>query len=505
MRSRSTSLLLLFLATLLAGVFYVHEIELRPLHSDEAVNHFFVEKILRTGFYRYSHKNYHGPLYFYSLLPARYLFGDTISALRLPSILCTLLIFPALLFFRGFCRNSFFVYAAVLIISSPSLVFFSRYAIHEPLFVLCSLLFAASCFSWSQRLNAKSLFAASIATALLICTKETFVVAGFSVLLALLSCCWDRLPSIFNFLRTSLKHLWFATLLACLLIAFVYTAGFYWLEGLHELVFGIPQWIARGSGDVGHHKDTLYYLRDILLRAEPGLLAAIIISAVVLTVNWKKFPRHDANFSDQRLSIFLFVWMLSTTTIYSLIPYKTAWLVINISLPSILFVAHSLSRIEVLGPRYTRFTKILVALLFLCSMYFNLTFNYRTMPLLGGTLGNKLEFQEQNPFRYVHTLDVFFRLEGKIRREMESRPDAQLLIAMSGYWPLPFYIRDLKKRIRYVTTEDPGAYELTYDLILTKSDSPWRPEGWRRYVYRITRYKRVALYVRETHDHEETG
>lgn len=485
------------LASLLVGIFFFHELELRPLHNDEAVNHYFLQKILREGIYHYSHKNYHGPLYFYSLLPAHYIFGDTITALRVPSIFFTLCLLPALYLFKGFTRSSFFVYATLLILSSASLVFFGRYAIHEPLFLLCSLCFAASCFGFTQRLTAKSLYLASASTALLICVKETFVVVGFSVLLALLASNYQRFGDIGRFIRSAYTQLFKAVLLALFIISFVYSAAFQWLPGIKELVFGIPQWIARGSDDVGHHKAPLYYLEDVLFRTEAGLLVAVALCLLLIPFTWRKLPRFDAESSDKRLFVFLATWTLSTIAIYSLIPYKTPWLVINISLPCILLVAHALSQVESLGGNYKRFSQLSCLLLFLSSLSLSINYNYRSMPLLGGDLGNRLAFQNENPFRYVHTLDVFSGLESKIRKEMEGNPEARFLIAMSGYWPLPFYIREFRERVRYLDTEDPGAYAPNYELIMTKSNSPWRPEGWQRRVYRITKYKSVALYLRE--------
>src|SRR5437868_9611827 len=40
---------------------------IKPPHFDEGINGWFVDQMMRTGFYRYDPTNYHGPLHFYIL------------------------------------------------------------------------------------------------------------------------------------------------------------------------------------------------------------------------------------------------------------------------------------------------------------------------------------------------------------------------------------------------------------------------------------------------------
>src|SRR5688500_1148085 len=69
----------------LALVARVAWLALRPPHSDEGVNGWFVEKLLGSGFDRYDPENYHGPLHFYLLALSRLLFGSNLWSLRLPT------------------------------------------------------------------------------------------------------------------------------------------------------------------------------------------------------------------------------------------------------------------------------------------------------------------------------------------------------------------------------------------------------------------------------------
>src|SRR6266542_5236941 len=59
---------------------------IKPPHFDEGINGWFVDQVMKNGFYRYDPTNYHGPLHFYVLLLFESLFGRNVWALRLPVV-----------------------------------------------------------------------------------------------------------------------------------------------------------------------------------------------------------------------------------------------------------------------------------------------------------------------------------------------------------------------------------------------------------------------------------
>ena len=63
---------------------------MKPPHFDEGINGWFVDQMMKNGFYRYDPTNYHGPLHFYILLISQSLFGRHIWALRLPVVLASI-------------------------------------------------------------------------------------------------------------------------------------------------------------------------------------------------------------------------------------------------------------------------------------------------------------------------------------------------------------------------------------------------------------------------------
>src|SRR6266436_6084683 len=63
---------------------------IKPPHFDEGINGWFVDQVIKNGFYRYDPTNYHGPLHFYVLLLFQSLFGRNVWALRMPVVLVSI-------------------------------------------------------------------------------------------------------------------------------------------------------------------------------------------------------------------------------------------------------------------------------------------------------------------------------------------------------------------------------------------------------------------------------
>src|SRR5437016_14496941 len=49
----------------LAAVLRILFLGIKPPHFDEGINGWFVDQMVKDGFYRYDPTNYHGPLHFY--------------------------------------------------------------------------------------------------------------------------------------------------------------------------------------------------------------------------------------------------------------------------------------------------------------------------------------------------------------------------------------------------------------------------------------------------------
>src|SRR4030088_246559 len=65
-------------------------LDIKPPHFDEGINGWFVDQMMKSGFYRYDPTNYHGPLHFYVLFVFQSMLGRNIWALRLPVVIVSI-------------------------------------------------------------------------------------------------------------------------------------------------------------------------------------------------------------------------------------------------------------------------------------------------------------------------------------------------------------------------------------------------------------------------------
>jgi uncharacterized protein (TIGR03663 family) len=137
--TRRTWLVAAIAIMLVAFLFRAVALELRPMHHDEGVNGHFLLALLRTGTFRYDPSNYHGPTLFYFTLPLAYAAqkADALSTwvVRLVPLVFGLATVWLAFAFRRYVGRVGALAAAALMAVSPGLVFFSRYFIHEMMFV----------------------------------------------------------------------------------------------------------------------------------------------------------------------------------------------------------------------------------------------------------------------------------------------------------------------------------------------------------------------------------
>ena len=114
-------------------------IELRPMHHDEGVNGHFLLALLRTGKYSYDPSNYHGPTLYFFTVPLVYA-AEKAGALGTWAVRFVPLVTGVATVWLGLSLRRHLgsigaLAAAALMAVSPGMVFFSRYFIHEMMFV----------------------------------------------------------------------------------------------------------------------------------------------------------------------------------------------------------------------------------------------------------------------------------------------------------------------------------------------------------------------------------
>src|SRR5437762_13795359 len=158
---------------------------IKPPHFDEGINGWFVDQMMKNGFYKYDPTNYHGPLHFYVLLLSQTLFGRNVWALRLPvvlvSISCVWLTFK----FEPLLGRNVTRIAALAMAISPGFVFYGRYAIHEVWLQFFSTMFILGLLGLWRLGRLNYLWYAGMGLTGMILTKETYAIHVACAVLAI--------------------------------------------------------------------------------------------------------------------------------------------------------------------------------------------------------------------------------------------------------------------------------------------------------------------------------
>src|SRR6266404_3133029 len=173
---------------------------IKPPHFDEGINGWFVDQMVKNGFYKYDPTNYHGPLHFYVEFLFQTLLGRNVWALRLPVVLVSTLCVWLTLKFEPFVGRAAARVAALTMAVSPGFVFYGRYSIHEVWLVLFSMLFILGLLGLWKFGTTNYLWWAGMGAAGMILTKETYIIhlvcAALAIPVLMASHALSRLPDI---------------------------------------------------------------------------------------------------------------------------------------------------------------------------------------------------------------------------------------------------------------------------------------------------------------------
>lgn len=488
-----------FTILVLATYLRFFHLSLRPLHNDEGVNFHFIREIFQIGYYSYSHENYHGPLYFYVTAFFVWLLGESEWGLRFSSAFFGLLIVLFPFHLARPLSYRFALIASSLLAVSPSLVFYSRYAIHEMMFLFFQFWFALALYSWSRDKKTHWIFQGAVALACLFSLKETFMITTMSCVIGVFLSC-EKTTILWKNIWKQRRSFFLSYLVFVVVLFFCFSAGFRWFPGILEMFRAFPQWLGRGTtSDVGHFKPVLYYVKDLILATEPFVLLTALLYCIESVIFTLFAPRTMAQDLETAWARFLCVWCLGNLVSYSIIPYKTPWLVINIVLPLVLFLSTRFSQTFQHQRKGVRLTGMALFLLCLCSSLRNtLLLNFDKFEVFGKTImvPEGQPYGPQNPFSYVHTSKGMLDLVDDIKRYRQDNPHAKVLVAVTGYWPLPFYLKDYADDCAYLKTENLGAYRDGYSILIADHTLQWSDAEFQKKYYRLSDVQESFVYFR---------
>lgn len=432
-----------------AGWFRLDQLSVKPLHHDEGVNGWFLLRLSNDGEYRYNPDNYHGPtLYYLSLLPVRAL-GESELALRVTPAFFGLLSVVLLWLLRQHLGSVGTPGAALFMALSAGLVYFSRDFIHEMLFgcFTLSTVIGAVRYVDGRRIRWLALVAASLG--LLFATKETSIITLPTLLLALAAAFgFDLLRnggsprpwrSLLSESWPSRNHAFAGLLIFFLINLVLYSSFFSHPGGLADAIRSPWRWTGRSGTE--HVKGFWYYLAILIKLELPLLLAATTGGLLIL---WR----------GTRFWYFVAAWASGMFLAYSLIGYKTPWLVINTLIPMALLAGHSLQRLyDLAGGTISRVVLLLPLMAGLAfsahiTRVINIDHYDDNHNLTGFFAGYGRRFNlalyqdELVGYVYAQTDRELRGLLSLIAHETSMAGDDKgIYVASPDYWPLPWYLR----------------------------------------------------------------
>ena len=272
MRWRKTCFGLVLVAAMGAAALRLPRLAERPMHTDEAVHAIKFRLLLENGEYTYDPEQYHGPtLNYLTLIPA-WLSGakelTNVNELTLrivPVFFGVLLILLLLLLADGLGKTTI-VIAAVLTAVSPAFVFYSRYYIQEMLLVCFSFGVIVFAYRWFRSNRIIWALLAGMSLGLAHATKETFIIAFGSMLLALvLTWIMHRRRSVRDTV-TKIRHVHLVVLIAAAVgvSALFYSSFFSNPAGVLDSFRTYGTYFSRASQGSLHIHSWHYYLKMLI-------------------------------------------------------------------------------------------------------------------------------------------------------------------------------------------------------------------------------------------------
>jgi len=446
------------LAILVVGAFLrLYDLALVPLHHDEGVNGNFLVTLVRDGNYVYNPENYHGPTlyYFSAIIPwlTRFLGGKSFSEahglttfnIRFVTAAFGIATIGLALLLRKRLGTIGALSAAALIAISPGAVYLSRYFIHESLYVFFTLGIIVAAVKYYDTGASVYVVLAALSAGLMVATKETWIINGPVLLIALLTTTLYFLireklsdKSIFrarkdsdveeeDFLERAGGPISLATVaLVGFTVFIVVNVLFYssffknYPKGVNDALQTLSLWRKRTHEHEHKWSQYIYWLLQ-----EEGLI--VILGGVgAMIAAWR---------ANNRFAVYIGQFAFGLLAAYSLVGYKTPWIGLNFIVPLALISGYALDvgfqkLREFQQPKFF-FVPAALIVLFCGYQLYQLNFVHYD--------------DDQYAYVYAHTRrETLVMLEqiDRVANQLKTGNDTGIALLSPEYWPLPWYFRN---------------------------------------------------------------
>jgi uncharacterized protein (TIGR03663 family) len=446
------------LAILVVGaILRLYDLALVPLHHDEGVNGNFLVTLVNDGRYVYNPENYHGPTlyYFSAIIPwlTRFLGGKsffdahglTTFNIRFVTAAFGVATIGLALMLRKRLGTIGALSAAALIAISPGAVYLSRYFIHESLYVFFTLGIIVAAVKYYDTGATVYAVLGAISAGLMVATKETWIINGPVLLIALITTTVyflirgkftnkpdfksikDNDAEAQDFLERAGGPISIATVVLIAFTVFIvvnvlFYSSFFknYPKGVNDALQTLSLWRKRTHE---HEHPWNQYIKWLL--QEEGLI--FILGGVgALIAVWR---------ANNRFAVYIGQFAFGLLAAYSLVGYKTPWISLNFIVPLALISGYALDvafqKLRDFQQRAFFLAPAALIVLFCGYQLYQLNFVHYD--------------DDQYVYVYAHTRrETLVMLDqiDRISRQLGTGNDTGIALLSPEYWPLPWYFRN---------------------------------------------------------------
>jgi uncharacterized protein (TIGR03663 family) len=422
---------LIFIVILLMGSFLrLYKLDNRPAHFDEGGGHAIgARALLERGEYIY-HPDFHGPFLYHVTALCFYLFGMSDITLRITQAIFGIATIAVLWFLKDHVKKETLIALSLLIALSPSLVYYSRFAVHDSYFVFFTTACLVFLYLYSRTKEAKHLYLFSASLAFLFTTKENayITVAAMAAFFGL-----DFLIDFFSirgsiakrlkknaylrWVKDNKKEIGISFIIFISIFSILYTSFFRYPNNFVTAVKEpFVHWFTKTRTEKGFFQPYSFYLR-ILEEYDTTIFIFGLIGVFLPLFVRNHYTRFAAIFATLNLIVYL------------MMPYKEPNNVVHIVLPL------AVSGAVLLEYTNDKIKKYALFILFLLSFY-SVYATWQT---------SFVRYADENNYLvYVQTVDDVKPMLKMVERITQERgKDISIVVNIpETEYPLSWYFRD---------------------------------------------------------------
>ena len=454
--SRSAWIHALLYIAAVAMLLRFYALPLKPLHHDEGVNALFLVNLVESPHvYKYDPANYHGPtLYYFGWLSALGA-GLSVASMRAVTAVTGMLAVFAFLALRRHLGAVGAISAALLFAVSPGAVYFSRYYIHEMLLVCFTLWAVVLAVTSPPRFRLLYVSGAAAAAGLAFATKETAIITAGVIAIAVVSSRTfvrlreptpdgetpGLLPRLFRATVVTIRELvpdrsrvWSVVTALIVFLAvnvLFYSSFFTHWPGVMDAVRSFAIWT--GTGTSAHVRPWHAYFGWLADEEVPLFLLGALGAAHAI---WR---------GVDRFMVFSALWAVGMVAAYSLIPYKTPWLTLNMLAPLAICAGHACELAWRFRQRFRPALFVAALLALGLSTVQAVVLNFREYD------------NDRYPYVYAHTSREVLGLVQRIAQLQAAHGPLTIAVTSRDQFPLSWYLRGYRAGYygREIATGDP--------------------------------------------------